>query len=298
MASLRGRVPSTAALTVFEAAARLSSFTRAGEELGLTQTAVSRQIAALEQELGVRLFERRRRDVQLTPAGQRLAGEGGPALARLAAIADDLRREGSADDKTLRIYAENGLASPYLLPRLAGFASAFPEIELKVSSSNHPLELMSEAFDLAILTGEWAPERYETVKLTEEVIFPVAAPKVAAQMGKRPKAEQLLEIQLLHLRQTNRDWTDWARFLTAFGVNDKRATQGPVFDNYVLLLDAAAQGQGLALGWGTSVAPRLKDGSLQRVGSFAVPEPGGLRAYLPQGRRSQAALAFLGWLQR
>lgn len=158
-------LPPLASLLPFEAAARLESFTRAAAELHLTQAAVSRQIRALEDDLGTRLFERRNRAVFLTEAGRELGGAVSGALETVAARADDLR--GRHREGEVVMFAQLCEAFYWVMPRLAGFHQRHPRVELRVAASTRPLTEAAERFDVALQTtgraqrADWLRHRHD-----------------------------------------------------------------------------------------------------------------------------------------
>ena len=163
-------------LEAFEAAARHLSFTRAGDELALTQSAVSRQIAALEERLGVALFQRLHRALRLTEAGLRLQRATADVLQRLHAVTDELRQ--AQRQKTVVVTTTPGFAGLWLIPRLAAFLALRPDVDVRVSASYSLVQLEREGVDLAIryCTAENAGP--QAVKLFGESVTPVCSPAV------------------------------------------------------------------------------------------------------------------------
>ncbi|MCC6658823.1 MAG: LysR family transcriptional regulator, partial [Rhodocyclaceae bacterium] len=176
----KARLPSLDPLKGFEAAARHLSFTRAAQELHLTQSAISRQIQTLEQQLGVRLFRREARRLALTAEGEVLRRAAVETLERLAEVCAGLRAGRRRPRVT--VSAAVGIASLWLVPRLAAFQEAEPDIDVRLSADNRMVALAREDIDLALryIAPDAAPSGASL--LFEEEVFPVAAPRLAARL--------------------------------------------------------------------------------------------------------------------
>lgn len=275
MSRLSRQLPPLAALLPFEAAARHESFTRAAAELHLTQAAISRQIRALEDNLGTRLFNRTHRSVSLTEAGQQLARSIGHGLETIAATADRLRSRVDNDDIVL--LAEIYVAMYWLIPRLPAFHAAYPDIRLRVNASTQPLTYAEESFDIALQCTARPAGALQPLFCVPDAVFPVCSPSVAAA-GSLTLAE-LMACPLLHCRDDPQDgWLTWQEWLRALGSNED-AGAGLVFDNYPVVLQAAVMGQGVGLGWGRGVEYLLSTGQLVRPVAEQLVMPDGLSIY-------------------
>ena len=182
MQSLRHLLPSAGSLIVFEAAARLESFTAAGRELGMSQAAVSYAIRGLEDRLGLPLFERRHRQVRLTEAGSHFFADVSLGLSHIRKSAEDLRLVASGGHVTLS--ASTAFASFWMMPRLQLFREQVPGVDLRIQTAERDLDIVTEGIPLGIRGGdpkEWP--RYEALPLAKEVIFPVASPAYATRFG-------------------------------------------------------------------------------------------------------------------
>ncbi|SFP36938.1 LysR substrate-binding domain-containing protein [Pseudomonas borbori] len=271
------------ALRAFEAAARHSSFTRAGEELAITQSAVSRHVRTLEEHFACRLFERRGRSLQLTePARMLLPGlrEGFDALER-ACIS--LR----ADDAILRLKAPSTLTMRWLLARLSRFRLHNSDIEVQLTSAwmdVDRVDFLHEPFDCAVLLGNGEfPDEWGSTLLFAEWLIPVCAPE-AAQGGPWDLA-RLQGAELLHPTPDRRDWRQW---LQAMGLAERVPLKGgQVFDTLELGMVAAARGYGVSIGDLVLVAEDVAQGRLGLPWPSAVPS--GCSYYLvwPRARRGQ-----------
>ncbi|HEX6013661.1 MAG TPA: LysR substrate-binding domain-containing protein [Geminicoccaceae bacterium] len=295
MQQLRRRLPPVNSLVIFEAAGRHLNFTRAGEELGLTQSAVSRQVQLLEDHLGAALFQRRGRTLVLTRDGARLHGAVTMGLDHIAGVAVDIRRHRGQGE--LIVATSVTFASYWLMGRLAKFRAAYPEIELKLVASTRIHELMAAEVDIAIRygTGQW--EGLEAIRIFDNEIWPVCAPSYLAG---RPPPEQvagLLGETLLHLGQFDRNWVTWQAWLGAQGVTASPAKRGLEFDNYLVLLQAAIRGEGVALCGRRLAEDFIARGDLVRPIEAALRSDRAFYLLYPDGSRlSPAAEKFRDWV--
>ncbi|MGB1009402.1 MAG: LysR substrate-binding domain-containing protein [Thiolinea sp.] len=262
MPNSRHRLPSLSALPAFEAAARLQSFTRAAEELNVTQAAISSQIRTLEENLGNKLFTREHRKITLTEAGQQFQHAVSVALELVGNSADKLRGQAAGSSQTLA--ADTSMAYLWLLPRFAGFSERFPDIPVNILATEKESDCMKNDVDLALLYGNGDWPGYDATLLFTEEVFPVCSP---AYLQKHPALRNgnFAEEQLLDLKGQRWDWVDWQHWLVAKDVAVPENIRILGFNNLPLLIQAACQGQGVGLGWGTLVERYLEDGSLVRL---------------------------------
>ncbi|GAB3674296.1 LysR family transcriptional regulator [Salinisphaera aquimarina] len=275
MNRLSRQLPPLATLLPFEAAARHESFTRAAAELHLTQAAISRQIRALENDLGTPLFTRSHRAVRLTDAGLQLARALSTGLETIAATAHRLRSRRDNDD--IILLAEIYVAMYWLIPRLPAFHETHPDIRLRVNASTQPLTHAEESFDIALQCSDRPAGALTPLFSVPDAVFPVCSPAVAAE-GSLTLAE-LMTYPLLHCRDDPQDgWMTWNQWFDAVG-SPATATGGLVFDNYPVVLQAAVMGQGVGLGWGRGVEYLLSTGQLVRPTSEQLVLADGLSVY-------------------
>jgi LysR family glycine cleavage system transcriptional activator len=234
------RLPPLNALKAFEAAARSESFTRAAEELHVTQGAVSHQVKALEATLGLKLFNRERQRLVLTEAGREYLAVVRDALDRIALGTERLVQRQSAG--VLTISTSPDFAAKWLVYRLGRFAESHPEIDLRVSASAPRVDFAREDVDLAVRHGDGKWPGLDAVRLCSERLFPVCSPKLVTGRNRIKTAADLLKFPLLHLN----DWTTWERWFEAAGVSDPVA-RGPSVNQASMLIDLAVDGQGVAL---------------------------------------------------
>src|ERR1043166_4883130 len=232
------RLPSLTALRMFEAAARRGSFTKAAAELHVTQAAVSHQLRALEEQLGIRLFQRSTRRLTLTPAGQRLLPAVSDAFETLGRAVGDIGR----GERLLSITTTPSFGARWLAPRLGWFAAANPDIDLSVRHSTTVLDLAREGLDFAI---RWGKGQWPGV--IAELIGPSALTLVPAPAySKRLRLKQPADVAratLLH-EETREDWMEW---LLVAGLDRALARRGIVFDDENAMIQAVLNGQGVAL---------------------------------------------------
>jgi len=249
------RLPPLNALKAFEAAARSESFTRAAEELNVTQGAVSHQVKALEDILGVKLFNRERQRLVITEAGREYLAVVRDALDRIAVGTERLVQRQTSG--VLTVSTSPDFAAKWLVHRLGRFAEAQPDIDLRVSATIQHVDFAREDVDLAVRHGDGNWAGLDAVRLSSEQLFPVCAPKLVSGRNRIAKAADLLKFPLLRLE----DWKNWSRWFDAAGVT-ATAVPGPVLNRASMLIDAAVDGQGIALARTTLAAWDLINGRL------------------------------------
>ena len=259
------RLPALDPLKGFDAAARHLSFTRAAEELFLTQSAISRQIQTLEAQLGVKLFRRETRRLSLTPEGEVLARAVAETLARLADVCAGLKA--SQRRPRVNVSAAVGIASLWLVPRLAAFQEMEPDVNVRLSADNRMVDIEREDIDLALryIHPDTAPPG--AVLLFEEEVFPVAAPKLAAKLPAVLQPEDLERLTLLAFDNGHKaPWFSWDPWLVGLGLAHARPKAVLEFNQYDQLIRAAEDGRGIALGRGPLVEQLIAEGKLRALG--------------------------------
>lgn len=284
-------VPPVANLLAFEAVARRRSFAHAAAELHLTPSAISHQISRLEDQLGVRLFERSAQGVRLSAAGERYLSRISGALAAIVAASDDLQQ---GANNSLYVHSSPSFASLWLVPRLRAFSQACPEIALNLSAAPTHSDFTLGQADLDIRYG--APRWPDLVvePLFEERIVPLASPAfIREHRLKRP--EQLADLPLIQSNVSVVQWSDWFKAVT-----DRRAPErfAVRFDRAQMSLDAAAQGLGIALESSTIAGRHLAEGRLRPVFGLdkAVRVKAHFAVYPARHARRRPVEAFLAWL--
>ncbi|MBL8836383.1 MAG: transcriptional regulator GcvA [Alphaproteobacteria bacterium] len=259
------RLPQLNALKAFEAAARHESFTRAAEELCVTQGAVSHQVKALEAELGIKLFNRERQRLVITDAGREYLNVVRDALDRIALGTERLVQRQSAG--VLTVSTSPDFAAKWLVHRLGRFAEAHPEIDLRVSASLHHVDFAREDVDLAVRHGDGRWPGLDAVRLSPERLFAVCSPALMAGRGRVTSPADVLRFPLLRL-DTDEGWTRW---LEAAGLDAVAPTRGPTLNRESMLIDAAVDGQGIALARTTLAAWDLLNKRLIRPLAVTLP---------------------------
>jgi DNA-binding transcriptional LysR family regulator len=248
MKSARKRPISLDNLRGFDSAARHLSFTLAAQELHLTQSSVSRQIASLEYEVGQPLFLRKTRALELTAAGHRLARAVRKSLDLLDACVDDVR--GGQARKRVTVTTFPSFASLWLIPHLPEFSRIAPDVDLRVDSTEYLIDLVAERMDVAIRRTHEDKAPRTAVRLIEDAATPVVSPGLLAQLGPFKTPQDLARCTLLSMEDTqlSTDTLNWENWFTAVGVKAPR-TQARVIFNFIdQTMQAAVRGQGVALG--------------------------------------------------
>src|SRR5690242_11874385 len=216
----RAPMPSLDLLEGFEAAARHLSFTKAGEELFLTQSAVSRQIKELEDQLGVSLFERRHRALVLTEAGQQFYAAAAQVLTTMRSATERLRAA-TGRPRPLSVTTTTSFAALWLIPRLAGFTRLHPGVDVRITADTRVHDLERDGLDLAIRHGPAALAGPNAVRLFGERVFPVCSPKLLKKLPLRQPADLrkhcLLEYDDVDVRHP---WLHWRTWLEVAGIPD------------------------------------------------------------------------------
>ncbi len=251
------RLPPLNALKAFEAAARSESFTRAAEELNVTQGAVSHQVKALEAILGIRLFHRERQRLVMTEAGRDYLAVVRDALDRIAVGTERLVQRQTSG--VLTVSTSPDFAAKWLVHRLGRFSEVHSDILLRVSATLHRVDFAREDVDVAVRHGDGQWAGLDVVRLCSERLFPVCSPKLVSGRNRITKASDLLKFPLLRLD----DWNTWSRWFEAAGVADPVA-HGPALNSASMLIDAAVDGQGIALARTALAARDLISGRLVR----------------------------------
>jgi LysR family glycine cleavage system transcriptional activator len=293
---MRRKIPSLQALACFDAAARHESYTRAAQELALTQSAVSRQISGLETFLGLALFRRTRHGVALTPGGADYARQIAPRLQALERdTLDAMSRQGTGG--AIHLAAVPTFATRWLLPRLPDLARQQPELVVHIETRTRPFLFADTEFDAALYSGtpeqvaNWAGTR--AVALLQEEVLPVCAPALLG--GKKQLSPAALAKQPL-LQQSTRPEA-WRQWFEAMEVQAPRALSGPRFELYTMTAAAAAHGLGVALVPRLLIEPELARGELVVACPRALKSGRAYWLVMPErGEERPALAAFQAWL--
>jgi LysR family glycine cleavage system transcriptional activator len=285
------RLPALNALKAFEAAARYESFTRAAEELCVTQGAVSHQVKALEAELGIKLFNRERQRLVITEAGRTYLAVVRDAFDRIAGGTERLLQRQNAG--ALTVSTSPNFAAKWLVHRLGRFAEAHPNIELRVSASLQHVDFAREDIDLAIRHGDGQAPGLHVTRLCAEELFPVCAPKLLENRNALRKPADLNGHTLLHVN----DRRDWSKWLDTAGVEQVDVSRGPILNQASMAIDAAIDGQGVALARTALAAWDLIGGRLVRPFAIALPASFAYWIVCPKATAKLPKIkAFTDWL--
>jgi len=291
-------MPSLTALAAFEAAARLTSFKLAADELNVTAPAVSRQIRSLEADLQTALFVRGHRQVELTAEGHVLYEAVSNAF---KSVSESARAISNSSIQQVRVGSTNAVASYWLIPRLGDFWRQYPDVSFNHVISDQTINLAATRTDLAIRFGGGDWSGLDSLFLYADRIYPVCSPDYLASMGDQPGnqigLETLADASLLDVGNVREEgwlgWTDWFR-----GVGSSLTPKQPrTFNSYVVAVQAAMDGLGVALGWDTLVRDDVAEGRLVIVSDHILEASGGFYLVTQQGKPlSNGAVTFMEWL--
>ena len=287
----RGEIPSIDGLTAFVAAAEHGSFTRAADQLNLTQGAISRQVREIELHLGVRLFERIRQRIVLTDAGRVYLPRVKKAL---DVLTEASRSVASLSNSTiLNLVALPTFAGVWLVPRLSNFQKQNPSITLHITTRQSPIDYLREPFDAAVFHG--APHWPGTISyhLMDEDLVAVASPTLgASRLIKKPS--DVTKFRLLHNMGSSNRWTEW---LTESGAEITEPLQGHMYQNYAMIAQAAAAAVGIALLPRYLLDDDIATDRLEIIGSEFANLKTSYHLILPETRASSNAIqTFSKWL--
>ncbi|MBA1156598.1 LysR substrate-binding domain-containing protein [Microvirga mediterraneensis] len=288
--STRRHLPVLSSLRAVEAAGRHLSFSRAAQELLITQSAVSHHVRKVEEDLGVSLFVRQARSITLTPYGAKLLPYLSQALDLMAKGAEEIRRSGR---RTLRVSLLASFATHWLIPRLARFTELHPDIDLILEPSTRTVDFGSEQIDLAIRYGRGGWGGTQARKFLTESISPVCSPSFAKPGGIPVEPKDLSKYPLL-LSFSNAPF-EWQIWSERAGV-DLNAARSLMLHDYNIVIQAALDGQGIAMGRHNLIADHLRRGALvEFCNDSRVSEEIGYWIVLPEHPKHQAKV-FAHWL--
>lgn len=290
MFTSRRHLPSFPALRALEALDRLGSASAVAKELDLTQSAISRQLQALEDQLGVGLINRDHKRLTLTPQAQEFVEDVRPALSQIAQAALKLQVPQTGGSLTLAILPAFGMR--WLMPRLPDFARQFPDVTINMVSRLEPFNFASDPFDAAIWFGSGDWPGTQTLLLKHEQVVPVCTPDIAARIQ---GPDDLLGLPLLHIQTRPLAWADW---FAASGVDTTGPVPGTLYDQFSTITQAALHGLGVALVPDYLVEQDLATGRLIAPCGPAIESPGAYYLAWPDSKSADRALGlFRDWLR-
>ena len=286
------RIPSLVWLRAFEASARRLSFTYAAQELGLTQTAVSKQVKNLEHHFGELLFQRRARSLVLTKAGEAYLPKVRDAFDRLTVGTEEVFGLRKAELLTLRVSV--GFSALWLGPRLWAFRKHYPDIEFRIVSTVWNTEVDVSDVDLEIRYGVGNWPGFSSERLTSESLFPVCHPDLITGESPLRTADDLKHHTLLHVDGYEDGWADWLKLA---GISTDYAGKGLHFDTSIVSFEMAASGHGVALGRRSLADHVLKNKNLVAPFELSVPVKEGFFLLTPEAKSQHPhAQIFSEWL--
>jgi putative choline sulfate-utilization transcription factor len=291
------RLPTLDLFHTFEAVARHRSFTLAAGELCLTQSAVSRQIKTLEDALGLRLFRRLHRAIEMTAEGERLFESVTRGLEDISACLAALGAAAKAPQIT--VCASVAFAWFWLMPRLERFGALQPDVDLRVLATDQQVLPGAGDVDVAILFGSGQWEGLDAQLLFGERVYPVCSPAYLRDHPAVHRPEDLLDQTLLHLEYGKPSFggVDWRSWLLRQGVNGQPVRRGLRFNSYPMVLQAAEAGHGVALGWSYVTDPLLAEGRLIcPVDRTVETRDGYYLCTSSNAAHAPGINAFLGWI--
>jgi LysR family glycine cleavage system transcriptional activator len=270
MARRHYQLPSLTGLNTFDACARHGSLTQAAAELGVTLGAVSRQIKSLEIDLGLAVFKRHYRGVELTKAGLELHQVLSSSFRNIGNAWQTIKTRG--ETASITIGATTALASLWLMPRLGGFWSMHKQIALNHAISDNPDDEGFRLADIRIRYGDghWPGE--SVTRLFDDIIDPVCG-RTFAEENELTRPDHLANVPLLRLDSLDPAWIGWNHWIAQWGV-ELPESNFRRFNNYVVALQAAEENQGVALGWDSQVDTLIKQNKLVRLGNMEMKAPG------------------------
>jgi LysR family transcriptional regulator, glycine cleavage system transcriptional activator len=253
-------IPPLNPLRVFESVARLKSFSKAAEELFVSQSAVSRQIGLLEEYLGIQFFHRDRSGVRLTDAGQRYYQDIGPAFERIAAATKRLGIDKDVVYLRLRVYST--FAAKWLLRRMSDFQEKNPEVRLRIATAVAPADFSKEAVDASIQFGDGKWPGVDATYLFGDEIRPVCSPAFLKANGPIRSPADIVRCRLIHSHYRHDDWPDW--FMSA-GLSVPAEEEPLVLPSSLLAYQAAVDGLGIVMAQPRFLEAELESGALMFV---------------------------------
>lgn len=261
-------------LGVFETVGRLKNLTLAARELGMTQPAVSYQIKRIEERLGIQLFARRARGVEILPEGSILYEAVRQGLDGIEEAVQQIKRRQRAPG--LRIATDYGLAAFWLMPRVAKFRPNHPNVDVRITASSMLQPHDHREADIAILFGSCEDFPEDAIPFVGEAVTPVCSPRFLEQHGPFPDGKGLGSSALLHLDTLQGDrWFTWQTWLNKTDQEIEDNNYGLVFNTYNLVLEAAIAEQGIALGWAGLIDGAIERGQLVPACNVTLTSPKG-----------------------
>jgi DNA-binding transcriptional LysR family regulator len=287
-------LPKLSSLLMFESAARHKSFTVAARELGVTQAAVSQQVRALERELGILLFKRLHRSLELTREGGRLQRAVSMVFEHLAVTTDELRA--AAQPTRIAVGVTFAVATFWLVPRLPRFRALHPHIDLHVAATDRGFEQIAHQVDVGIAYGMGSWPGFRSTLLRQGEVFPVCSPDYLRRRPPLTRVDQLRHETLLSIDDDRPGLMDWPLWFAEQGIKGYSSNRNLKINSHPLLMQAACEGQGIALGWALLCDDLLRKGKLVQPLSATVRTPRAFYFVSSERRDGDEARAFRDWV--
>ena len=295
MPTIRHSVSSLASLAAFEAAARHGSFTRAAQELGVTQAAISRQVKGLEGDLNALLFFRSHRKVELTVEGQMLAKVTTEAFGRVAETLEAIRRP--TTDDTVVVGTTLAFSHFWLVPRLPAFRAAHPGIKLRLISEDADFDLRQDRVDVIVRYGAPPFNDAESLASMVDEVFPVCSPELLSRIKPSAALETLAAYPLIGLEWQDPAWLSWPRWAAMAGLGHLPIHSELRFNHYTDAIYAAINGEGVVLGWRRLIRDQLENRRLIRLGEAVATPHERYHVLRPSHRKPNLSTErFCAWL--
>lgn len=295
MKNLHRTIGSLNTLSAFEASARLKSFTKAAEELGISQPAISQAIRRLEAAIGLRLFHRHHRIITLTNAGMTLQNVVFQGFSQIETVIEQLQQLGKSKHVTLSV--SSAFAHYWLVPRLQEFRASNPQIDLRVQQTEMDLDLAQEGISLAVWRGSGRWRGYQSALLAPESVSVLASPAWVEKNPPISSLEELKTLPLITLEEPHRYRPTWADFFAAFGTQYRDDGRGLRLNDYALVLQAGLAGEGVIFGWEHVTRGLVEAGLLVRIGDWKwVSGAGFYLVWADSGVLGNDAIATRDWM--
>lgn len=273
----------------------MCSFTKAAEELGISQPAVSKSIRRLEAAIGIELFKRNHRIITLTDAGMTLKNDVSQGLEQIEHSIKLLQQRSKGKHVTLSV--SSAFAHYWLVPRLQSFRAAHPDIDLRMQQTDMDIDLAQEGISLAVWRGDGNWRGYESTLLASESISAFASPAWIARNGMIDTLDDLKKCRLITLEEPHRYRPEWKDFFTAFGERYTDDGTGLRLNDYALVLQAGLAGEGVVFGWKHITQSLVDAGLLVQIGNWHWKSGAGF--YLVWSRQSELshnAITTRSWI--
>jgi LysR family glycine cleavage system transcriptional activator len=275
-------LPPLNTLIAFECVARYCSFSRAADELNLTQSAISRQILQLEEMLGCKLFTRSQRQVSLTPRGEAFAAEIRKSLGDISHSTAEVMGWSGLPQVTLA--CTSAMGQLWLSSRLSRLRESLPDLQIRLKISDSFSSLKTSEFDMAIFYLREAPEGFHAEALFDEICYPMCSPAFAKTLSANITAEEIIHQRLLIQDDPQREWTGWRDWFSSQGVHHFAPRLTWRANSYPFLVQAAVQGDGILLGWEGLVQDSMRSGQLVAAHPGKLAAAGKCYLLIPEDR--------------